>query len=59
MEKSTNVGEITINASIDTENLEVFSAKLKDAANMIDEAINLLSNAEKTEIKAPIHLTQQ
>lgn len=59
MEKSTNVGEITINASIDTENLEVFSAKLKDAANIIDEAISLLSNSEKTEIKVPIRLTQQ
>lgn len=59
MEESTNVGKITINVSIDTEELEVFSSKLKDAANMIDRAINLLANAEKNEIKVPVHLTRQ
>lgn len=59
MEESTNVWKITINVSIDTEELEVFSSKLKDAANMIDRAINLLVNAEKNEIKVPVHLTQQ
>lgn len=59
MEESTNVRVITINASVDSEDLEAFSCKLKDAANMIDEAIRLLSDAGKNEIKVPIHLTQR